>query len=150
MLQIPSGFPEGMHMSTVNKRVHRHPKSLDHVIGRQRTVQTAHPSNVHLLPLLKWRLSGTICSPYASQKYKHEYSGVFLPNSGDLSLEHEEAFCWSHSGTTVWTAQAACQTSPLSPGTLSRVPTKQIHAPVCQVNQWSLWCFERIWHSLPI
>lgn len=62
----------------------------------------------------------------------------YLPNSGDPSLEHEAAFCWSHSGTTVWAVQAACQTSPLSPGTLSCVPKKQTHTPVCQVNQWGL------------
>lgn len=73
-----------------------------------------------------------------------------FPNLVDCSLEHEMLFCYCLSGYTAWAAEAACQTSPPSPGTLSYVPTEQTHTPICQGNQWSLLCLERICHILPI
>lgn len=74
--------------------VHRALKSLDHMVGRQRTLQTAPPGSSHLLPFCYMAVTwyGLLSSCCSKPEIKAWICRWWLPNSGDPSLEHEEVF----------------------------------------------------------
>ncbi|KAK2109997.1 DNA topoisomerase 1 [Saguinus oedipus] len=71
------------------------------------------------------RAVAILCNHQRAPPKTFEKSMMNLQSKEDPSQEHEEVFYCSHSGTTVWVAQAACQTSPPSPGFLSCIDAKK-------------------------